>query len=91
MHEAIISVIAALLFSLPGQQRGNFMAARTLALMPHEKKNIVRPQWPLCPWPGQLNVVIVNYSPPSAQYSLIVTSLSSRCAQVESHHHNDFT
>ena len=47
-----MSVRAALLFLLPGQQHGNFTAACTLALMPHD------------PWPRQGSVLLLNYSPP---------------------------
>ena len=40
---------------------------RTLALMPHEKNLMVRPQWPLCPWPGQCSELALKYSHPRAQ------------------------
>ena len=36
---------------------GNFTAAMA----------IVRPQWPLCPWPGQHSELALNYSHLSAQ------------------------
>ena len=42
----------------------------TLALMPREKNIIIRPQWPLCPWPSQRSELALNYSHPSAQGSL---------------------
>ena len=65
---------------------------RTLALMPLEKKTIiVRPQWPLCTWPGQCSVLALNYSHLNAQWLLIVTSVSLRFVQVESHHQDDLT
>ena len=53
-------------------QGGNFTAAtaglpHTLAFMPREKIIIVRPQWPLFPWPSQRTGLALNYSNLSAQ------------------------
>ena len=45
-------------------QGGNFTAMAAVAL------HFVRPQWPLCPWPGQHSGLALSYSHLSSKYHL---------------------